>query len=115
MAGPAFFDKVSELCRQPNFACYLSGETVALVGIWAQKMAIGWLTWELTQSNFWLGAIAFADLFPTVVITPVAGVIADRVNRLSMARLCQALSGMHAFLMAGLIYFDLINIWSWVI
>jgi MFS family permease len=112
MAGPAFFDKVSELCRQPNFAWYLSGETVALVGIWAQKIAIGWLTWELTKSNFWLGAIAFADLFPTVVITPVAGVIADRVNRLNMARLCQALAGLHAFLMAALIYLDLINIWS---
>ena len=112
MAGPAFFDKVSELCRQPNFAWYLSGETIALVGIWAQKIAIGWLTWELTKSNFWLGAIAFADLFPTVVITPIAGVIADRVNRLNMARLCQALAGLHAFLMAALIYFDLINIWS---
>ena len=112
MAGPAFFVKVSELCRQPNFAWYLSGETIALVGIWAQKIAIGWLTWELTKSNFWLGAIAFADLFPTVVITPIAGVIADRVNRLNMARLCQTLSGLHAFLMAALIYFDLIDIWS---
>lgn len=112
MAGSAYFDNVSKLCRQPNFAWYLSGETVALVGIWAQKIAIGWLTWELTKSNFWLGAIAFADLFPTVVITPVAGVIADRVNRLNMARLCQALSGLHAFLMAALLYFDLIDIWS---
>lgn len=112
MAGSAYFDNVSRLCRQANFAWYLSGETVALIGIWAQKIAIGWLTWELTKSNFWLGAIAFADLFPTVVITPVAGVIADRVNRLNMARLCQALSGLHAFLMAVLIVFDLIDIWS---
>ncbi|MBT5050936.1 MAG: MFS transporter, partial [Rhodospirillaceae bacterium] len=112
MAGSAYFESVSQLCRQPNFAWYLSGETIALIGIWAQKIAIGWLTWELTKSNFWLGAIAFADLFPTVVITPFAGVIADRVNRLNMARLCQTLSGLHAFLMAGLLYFDLIDIWA---
>ncbi len=51
-----------------------------------------WLTWELTGSNFWLGAIAFADLFPTIVITPIvitpiAGIIDDRVNRLNMSRL----------------------------
>lgn len=112
MARFAYFDDVAKLCRHSNFAWYLSGETIALLGIWAQKIAIGWLTWELTKSNFWLGAIAFADLFPTVVITPFAGVIADRVNRLNMSRLCQALAGLHAFVMAALIFFDLIDIWT---
>ena len=112
MARSAYFHSVSQLCRQPNFAWYISGETIALVGIWAQKIAIGWLTWELTRSNFWLGAIAFADLFPTVVITPFAGVIADRVDRLKMSRLCQMLAGLHAFIMAALIVYDLIDIWT---
>ena len=88
MARSVFFDGVFKLCQEKNFSWYISGETVALLGIWAQKIAIGWLTWELTKSNFWLGAIAFADLFPTVLITPFAGVIADRVDRLKMSRLC---------------------------
>ena len=112
MARSAYFQSVSELLRQPNFAWYMSGETVALLGIWAQKIAIGWLTWELTKSNFWLGAIAFADLFPTVLITPFAGVIADRVDRLKMSQLCQFLAGIHAFVMSALVFADLINIWS---
>jgi len=112
MSRSAYFESVSKLCQQPNFAWYMSGETVALLGIWAQKIAIGWLTWELTKSNFWLGAIAFADLFPTVIITPFAGVIADRVDRLKMSRLCQALAGIHAFVMSALIFFGLIDIWS---
>lgn len=112
MARSAYFENVFQLCHQPNFAWYMSGETIALLGIWAQKIAIGWLTWELTRSNFWLGAIAFADLFPTVVITPFAGVIADRVNRLKMSQLCQALAGIHAFVMAALTFSGLIDIWS---
>ena len=111
MARSAHFDSVFQLCRQPNFAWYMSGETLALVGIWAQKIAIGWLTWELTKSNFWLGAIAFADLFPTVLITPFAGVIADRVDRLKMSRLCQTLAGIHAFIMSALTFTGLIDIW----
>jgi MFS family permease len=111
MARSPYFESVSELCQQPNFAWYMSGETVALVGIWAQKIAIGWLTWELTRSNLWLGAIAFADLFPTVVITPFAGVIADRVNRLNMSRLCQTLAGIHAFVLSALTFSGLIEIW----
>jgi MFS family permease len=112
MARSAYFESVSNLCRQPNFAWYMSGETIALLGIWAQKIAIGWLTWELTKSNFWLGAIAFADLFPTVVITPFAGVIADRVDRLKMSQLCQALAGIHALVMSALVFSGLIDIWS---
>ena len=112
MARSAYFENVSKLCRQPNFTWYMSGETVALIGMWAQKIAIGWLTWELTRSNFWLGAIAFADLFPTVVITPIAGVIADRVDRLSMSRLCQSLAGLHAFVLSALTFSGLIEIWS---
>ena len=112
MARFAYFDSITELCQQPNFAWYMGGQTFALVGMWAQKIAIGWLTWELTGSNFWLGAIAFADLFPTVVITPFAGVIADRVDRLRMSRLCQTLAGIHAFTLAALTFSGLIEIWS---
>ncbi len=112
MARFAYFESISELCKQPNFSWYMGGQTIALIGMWAQKIAIGWLTWELTRSNFWLGAIAFADLFPTMLITPFAGVIADRVNRLNMSRLCQSLAGVHALVLAAMTFSGLIDIWS---
>jgi MFS family permease len=112
MARSANFESFFELWQQPNFAWFMGGQTVALIGLWAQKIAIGWLTWELTRSNFWLGAIAFADLFPTVVITPFAGVIADRVDRLNMSRLCQSLAVIHAFALSALTFSGLIDIWS---
>ena len=112
MARTAYFSSFAELWRQPNFSWYMGGQTIALIGMWAQKIAIGWLAWELTRSNFWLGAIAFADLFPTVLITPFAGVIADRVDRLNMSRLCQTLAGIHACLLATLTFSGLIEIWS---
>jgi len=112
MARFIYFESLTELWRQPNFSWYMGGQTIALVGMWAQRIAIGWLTWELTRSNFWLGAIAFADLFPTIVITPFAGVIADRVNRLNMSRLCQTLAGIHAFILSALTFSGFIEIWS---
>ena len=75
-----------------NYAIYTAGSSVALVGLWVQRLAVGWLTWEMTESGFWLGAVAFADLFPAVVIGPFAGVLADRLDRLGLARVCQWLS-----------------------
>ena len=62
MAHSAYFQSLSELCQQPNFAWYQSGETVALVGIWAQKIAIGWLTWE----SWILRGVLLAILMPVL-------------------------------------------------
>lgn len=75
-----------------NFAIYTSGNSVSLVGFWVHRVAAGWLAWQLTGSGFWLGAIAFADLCPVVVLGPIAGALADRFDRRRLAVACQMLS-----------------------
>jgi hypothetical protein len=40
---------------------------VSLIGTWMQRVSIGWLTWELTHSGFWLGLNAFTDFFPVMI------------------------------------------------
>jgi MFS family permease len=112
MAQPKKFDSIIETWRQKNFAWYMGGASVSLFGMWAQRIAVGWLAWEMTHSTIWLGLIAFADLFPTVVVTPFAGVIADRSDRRRMAIISQALSGLQAFALAILTFTGLIEIWS---
>lgn len=106
------FASIGAALKQRNFAWYLSGSTIALTGMWAQRVAIGWLAWELTHSGTWLGLVSFADLFPTVVFTPIAGVIADRVDRRRMSILALSLAMMQAFTLAALTWFKLIEIWS---
>ena len=46
---------------------------MSLVGMWMQRIAIGWLTWQMTKSGLWLGIVAFADFFPVLLIGPIAG------------------------------------------
>lgn len=94
------FQHLKDTWGQRNFAWYMTGAGISLFGVWAQRIAVGWLVWELTKSEFWLGLIAFADLFPTVVLTPLAGAIADRTNRLTMARISQVLAALQAFVLA---------------
>ncbi|MBB42821.1 MAG: hypothetical protein CMM44_03545 [Rhodospirillaceae bacterium] len=89
---------------QRNYAWYMGGASVSLFGMWAQRIAVAWLAWELTRSELWLGLIAFADLFPTVIITPIAGAIADRTNRLWMSRISIFLAGCQAFMLAWMAY-----------
>ncbi|MBT3360380.1 MAG: MFS transporter [Rhodospirillales bacterium] len=92
------------------FALFTAGNSLSLVGLWVQRLAVGWLTWELTQSGFWLGAVAFADLFPVVFIGPFGGVLADRTDRKMILVVCKALAAVHGLALAALIYADLVNI-----
>lgn len=112
MASPKTLDGVIDTWKQRNFAWYMGGASVSLFGMWAQRIAVGWLAWELTGSTTWLGLIAFADLFPTVVVTPIAGAIADRSDRRKMAIISQFLAGLQAFVLALLTLTGLIGIWS---
>lgn len=92
------------------FALFTAGNSLSLIGLWVQRLAVGWLTWELTQSGFWLGAVAFADLFPVVIVGPFAGVLADRTDRKMILVVCKALAAVQALALAVLIYLDVVNI-----
>jgi MFS family permease len=71
---------------------FLTGNVLAQTAFWSQRVATGWIAWEMTGSPFWLGLVAFADLVPILVLGPIAGAVADRHDKLSQVRICQALS-----------------------
>jgi MFS family permease len=81
-----------------------------MIGMWMQRLAIGWLTWHLTESGYWLGIISFADIAPAVALLPLTGAVADRVDRLKMLKLSQILSCVFASIMAAMSYADLLTI-----
>jgi predicted MFS family arabinose efflux permease len=106
------FEAITAVLKQRNFAWYIGGGSIALFGIWAQRLTIGQLTWDLTESPAWIGYMAFADLFPTVLLTPLAGVVADRVDRRKMSIITQTLGMLQAFALAGLMFAGMLNKWS---
>ena len=62
------------------FVLYAVGQAVSSTGSWMQRMAIGWLAWDLTQSVAWIGAIALTELVAALWVAPLAGVVTDRSN-----------------------------------
>jgi predicted MFS family arabinose efflux permease len=96
--------------RNPIFSIYTLGNAVSLIGTWMHRLAAGWLTWELTHSGTWLGLIAFADLFPTVLITPFAGAAADRWDRVKVVQVTLLLSFFPSFLLFVLVVTHTITI-----
>ncbi|WP_406827552.1 MFS transporter [Microbulbifer sp. ARAS458-1] len=77
-----------EVLKDRNYALYLGGNTVSWIGTWMQRTAIGWLSWELTESSSWVGLIVLAQYLPLVFIAPLFGVLIDRMDRRRYAIVC---------------------------
>ena len=64
----------------PHYRLYACGHIANVFGWWGNRLGIGWLTWELTGSAGWLGIVAFAGMIPVTLVSPFAGVLADRTR-----------------------------------
>ena len=106
----AGFGALLRTLRIPDFRNYMAGNFFGQLGMWVQRIAVGWLTWQLTESPGWLGVIAFADFFPNIVMAPLAGALADRLDRLRAIRLYVFMSAIVSSAIAALTITGLINI-----
>jgi predicted MFS family arabinose efflux permease len=93
-----------------NYRIYAGGNAVSLVGIWMQRVAVGWLAWTLTHSGTWLGVMSMAEFFPVVFLSPIAGALADRRDRVGIIRVTQIAGSVEATLLAVLVYTGTITI-----
>ena len=98
-----------------NFVIYLSGSLLSLHGVWVYRVALGWLAWELTRSEFWVGVIAFTQFAPSVVLGPLFGVMADRFDRRLAAAIVNTFSLINMLVLAWLTWQSTIDIWVLVL
>ena len=65
----------------PNFARLWRANAGAMTAHFVQFLAQGWLVVELTNSPFTLGLLSFFMSLPMLVLSPVGGLLADRLSR----------------------------------
>ena len=63
-----------------------------MIGTWIQSVAFMWLAYRISGSTWFTGLIGFLANMPHLFLTPLAGVLGDRVNRRKL--LIAVLSGM---------------------
>jgi MFS family permease len=89
---------------------FLLGAFLSNIGTWIQRIAVGWLVFDLTHSAGWVGAIAACELVPSLLVAPFGGVLVDRGDRLRLLAWGQVCAQMQAVLLAVLAAFDLVGI-----
>lgn len=75
---------------------------------------MSWLVYRLTGSSLVLGVIAFWTQFPTLLMAPVAGAVADRWSRYRMVVLAQSLAMVQAAILAALVVTGVVAVWQLV-
>jgi MFS family permease len=71
----------SSALRHPRFVAFFTAAAISNAAGWMQLVAVPALLYDLTGQAKWLGLSSLASLVPAVLLTPYAGVLADRMQR----------------------------------
>ena len=100
--------------RHKQFRIYVIGSFASAIGYWVQRIGIGWLVWKMTGSGYWLGILSAAEAMPIFFLVPIAGALADRVDRLRMFRWIQVANAVQSIVLTGLVVTDEITV-AWMV
>ena len=98
--------------RSRNYRLFVAGQSVSLIGTWMQQVAMSWLIYRLTGSAMLLGVVGFTSQIPTIFISPVAGVLADRWDRRRLLIGTQTLAMCQAAFLAFVVLTGLVQVWQ---
>ena len=96
-----------------NYRLWFTGALVANVGTWMQRVAQDWLV--LTQlsdnSGVALGVVTALQFAPALVVSPWAGVLADRLDRRKLLMSTQGAMGLLAAGLGTLVLSGHVELW----
>ena len=69
------------LLKDEVFAPFFFSNALSNTGNWFQNVAAGIVVYDLTGSNTAVGAVSILQFTATMLLTPIAGRLTDRVNR----------------------------------
>jgi MFS family permease len=97
--------------RHREFRLLWAGQAATAMAMWMDQVARGWLLYELTNSPVQLGLVQGVRAIPILVLSPLAGSIADRYPRRQQVVVAQVLAGLMYVVLALLIMTGHIQPW----
>jgi MFS family permease len=90
--------------RSRNFRLFFIGQLISNTGNWLTMVALTLLVLHLTNSGVAVGFVAACQFGPILVLSPFAGLVADRSNKLRLLKFTQAGEMLQSFALAGLAF-----------
>lgn len=83
-----------------NFRLLYLGNLAQFGSMQMQQVVRGWLVFHLTGSFAALGTMALANAVPSLLVSPIGGVVADRATKKTVIQLAQGYNAVNAALLA---------------
>jgi MFS family permease len=91
MASTRALSRTFHALRTRNFRLFFIGQTISNTGNGLTNVALILLVLRLTQSGFAVGALAACQFGPMILLSPAAGVVADRGDKRKLLLVTQTL------------------------
>jgi MFS family permease len=99
--------------RNPNYRRYALGSLVSNTGTWMQRVAQDWLVLRLTDgSGTALGITTGLQFLPVLLLSPYAGVIADRFPKRRLLQLTQVTMAAASLALGLLAVLGVAQVWQ---
>ena len=83
----------------------------SMMGFWMLSVSQGWLVVELTDSALMLGLLSGFRSIPMLLLSPVGGILADRVNRPRLLLVAQGLMAGADLTIGVLVWLHRVEMW----
>lgn len=79
--------------------------------MWTFIVAVSWLILQKSDRSGDVGIVTFASMLPFLLVSPVAGLIADRLDRQRVARFTFVANGAVTAIVTVLVFADVLALW----
>src|SRR6478609_1010533 len=98
--------------RNHNYRLYATGGVVSNTGTWMQRVAQDWLVVLLAHNDgVALGITTGLQFLPALLLSPYAGLIADRMPKLRLLKITQSVMAVTALLLGALAVTGAVQTW----
>jgi MFS family permease len=99
--------------RIRNYRVYAGGALISNTGTWMQRVAQDWLVLELTgNSAVALGITTGLQFLPMLLLSPAAGLVADRFAKRKVLVVTQLMMAVPALLLGLLAVTQTVQVWQ---
>ncbi|MDN4162635.1 MFS transporter [Nocardioides abyssi] len=96
----------------PNYRLYATGAVVSNTGTWMQRVAQDWLVLHLAvNGGTAVGITTGLQFLPALLLSPFAGVVADRFPKRKLLQITQVMMAVPAFLLGLLAVTGVAEVW----
>jgi DHA3 family macrolide efflux protein-like MFS transporter len=103
--------QTKSIWKSQNFILYFFGTFISKLGDKIYLIAMPWLIYDLTGSALGMGLMFLIESFPFLIMSPIAGVIADRFSRKTILSISASVQAICIATVPVLHYLSVLEIW----